>query len=267
MEPGGIFICYRRRTEDGGHAGRLRDRLVQQFGNRVFMDVHDISPGTRWAETIAGAIRRCRVAIVLIGSNWLTADAAGTIRIHAKDDPVRDEIRQALRGKLKMIPVLLPGAAMPARGALPKDIAALTELGAVHLHHDSFDYSFGQIRDQIVDVIGDVQSKAPTKADLAGAYSLLSVSSYGSFEPVGGEMQITQIGDGTYRLITVALSRNGVFHYDALLQRHGASWVSTMRQSTDPTAICNMPEQTQVNFDGTNLTFVGPRGAVALVRK
>ncbi len=40
-----IFISYRR-ADSAAEAGRLYDRLVEQFGRRnVFMDVDDIGPG------------------------------------------------------------------------------------------------------------------------------------------------------------------------------------------------------------------------------
>ena len=61
----GIFICYRRVMADG-HAGRLKDRLVQRFPPpyRVFMDVDPIPAGTRWVEVTEDAIRSSGVVLV-----------------------------------------------------------------------------------------------------------------------------------------------------------------------------------------------------------
>ena len=77
MSPSGIFISYRR-DDSAGFAGRLFDRLADQFGrDRVFMDVDTIAPGHDFAADIESALAECDACVVLIGRNWLTIKDAG----------------------------------------------------------------------------------------------------------------------------------------------------------------------------------------------
>src|SRR6516164_6116196 len=54
-----IFISYRR--EDApGQAGRLSDRLKQEFGNdNVFIDVDTLLPGDDFVDAIGETLGRC----------------------------------------------------------------------------------------------------------------------------------------------------------------------------------------------------------------
>jgi hypothetical protein len=70
---GGIFISYRRQ-ETSGLAGRLYDRLANEFGNhRIFMDVDTIPPGVDFTEAITQRVSTCQVVLAVIGPQWLTA--------------------------------------------------------------------------------------------------------------------------------------------------------------------------------------------------
>jgi hypothetical protein len=54
-----IFISYRR-DDSGGWAGRLHDRLSQQFGrDNIFVDINTIEPGLGFAEVIQEAVTSC----------------------------------------------------------------------------------------------------------------------------------------------------------------------------------------------------------------
>jgi hypothetical protein len=110
----GIFISYRR--QDAPHlAGRLYDRLGEHFGQeRVFMDVDSIEPGLDFGEIIERAVSSSAVMLVLIGDKWLTTtDPRGRQRLDNPDDYVRLEIEAALGREIRVIPVLVEGAAMP----------------------------------------------------------------------------------------------------------------------------------------------------------
>ena len=51
-----IFLSYRR-EDAAGHAGRLYDRLTQNFGDEsVFRDIDTIAPGTDFVDHIEKAI-------------------------------------------------------------------------------------------------------------------------------------------------------------------------------------------------------------------
>jgi TIR domain len=136
---GGIFLSYRR--EDTQHiAGRLADRLMDQFGaQQVFMDVDSIEPGMDFAEAIELAVSRCKVLIVLIGTNWIdVVDEQGNRRIDDPNDYVALEVKAALQRGIRVIPVLADNARPPRRDELPSDLQLLARRNAIRVNHDSF---------------------------------------------------------------------------------------------------------------------------------
>jgi hypothetical protein len=109
----GIFVSYRRGESDV-HAGRLADRFIEHFGeHRVFYDVDLTEPGVDFIDQIQSAVDSSEVLIAVIGNNWVTAtDSAGQKRLERPDDYVRIEIATALKRNIRVIPVLVQGAAM-----------------------------------------------------------------------------------------------------------------------------------------------------------
>jgi TIR domain len=135
----GVFISYRR--QDTPHlAGRLYDRLGEHFGQeRVFMDVDSIEPGLDFAEVIRGAVSSSAVMLVLIGDKWLTTtDSRGRQRLDNPDDYVRLELESALAREMRVIPVLVEGAAMPGSQELPGSLAGLARRNALEVTHGRF---------------------------------------------------------------------------------------------------------------------------------
>lgn len=137
--PGIVFLSYRR--EDTQHvAGRLFDRLTDRFGDdRVFMDIDSIEPGVDFTEVVADAIGRCTVLLALIGQRWATlTNAQGQRRLDTPGDLVAAEIAAALSRDIRVIPVLVDGAAMPNQTQLPPALQTLAFRNAVHLRHETF---------------------------------------------------------------------------------------------------------------------------------
>jgi hypothetical protein len=125
-----VLISYRR--DDEPHvAGRLRDRLVQTFGeDNVFFDVHSIGYGEDFRTSILGALSQVGTTIVLIGSGW------SVDRLQDPEDYVRLEIAESFRLGKTVIPVLLDDASMPAAGRLPGDVRDLVYLQSPRLRRD-----------------------------------------------------------------------------------------------------------------------------------
>jgi hypothetical protein len=158
----GIFINYRRQDSQD-LAGRLFDRLAQRFGKaRVFRDVDTIDPGARFGEVITERIGACDAMVVLVGRDWLSAkDAQGCRRLDLSNDLVKAEIAEALaQGKL-VIPVLIEGAVMPARDALPPEIAALADRHALPISDSRFDFDVERLNAAIGKIIGPLQATSP----------------------------------------------------------------------------------------------------------
>ena len=100
MEKTRIFISYRR-EDTAPYAGRIYDRLIQEFGpEQVFFDIDTIPPGDDFVEVLSEKVESCDVLLAVIGKSWHnTADAAGRPRIQNPEDFVAIEIGAALREK------------------------------------------------------------------------------------------------------------------------------------------------------------------------
>ncbi len=129
-----IFLSYRR-DDSAGHVGRLYDALSDRFGKHaVFMDVDHIGAGADFVEALDRAVSACAIFIPVIGKRWTTiADDEGR-RLDDPQDFVRVEIASALRRPdVRVVPVLVQGAPMPAPADLPLDVRDLHRRNAVEL--------------------------------------------------------------------------------------------------------------------------------------
>jgi hypothetical protein len=145
-EGGGVFVGYRRQ-ETGHLAGRLHDRLADRFGeSQVFIDVDAIEPGVDFAEEISRPVAACRVLLAIIGPAWLTTTGEhGRRRLDDPGDIVRLEVEAALARGVRVIPMLVEGAAMPGRRDLPGSLAGLARRNALHIRLDSFRHDAGRL--------------------------------------------------------------------------------------------------------------------------
>ena len=145
-----IFISYRR-DDTPGYAGRLYDRIRQEFGrDNVFIDVDTLQPGDDFVDAIHERLERCDLMIAVIGKRWLTAaDDQGRSRLEDEGDYVRIEIQTALERKLRTIPVLVDRASMPRVQDLPESLRALGRRQAIELSDTRWDYDVGTLIDSV----------------------------------------------------------------------------------------------------------------------
>jgi hypothetical protein len=142
---GRIYISYRRQ-ETAYPASWLYDRLAAQYAGQVFKDVDSIEPGDDFVEVIAAAVGSCDVLLALIGNQWVTiADENGRRRLDDPYDFVRLEIEAALTRKVRVIPILVDGAAMPYADELPPSLAGLVRRNALELSPARFDYDTSRL--------------------------------------------------------------------------------------------------------------------------
>lgn len=150
---GRVFISYRR-EESSGLAGRLYDRLADRFGDdQVFMDVDTIALGADFVEVITEAVSSCQVLLAVIGPHWLTITDQEGRRLDDPDDVVRLEIATALGRDIRVIPILVEGAAMPRRRELPDELATLARRNALILRHESFRFDADRLLDAIEPIL------------------------------------------------------------------------------------------------------------------
>jgi hypothetical protein len=146
----GVFISYRR-EDSSAWAGRLFDILSAHFGRRnTFMDLDGIEGGDDFVTVIEDKLKISDVLVAVIGSHWLVAaDASGSRRLDNPKDFVRLEIGKALERGIRVIPVLVNGAAMPRAEDLPGNLRELSERQAVEVR----DTHFHQDAEQLVEVL------------------------------------------------------------------------------------------------------------------
>jgi hypothetical protein len=122
-----IFLSYRR-SDVGGHAGRLADALLQRLGARsVFQDVIAIAPGQDFTAELDRALDDSDAVLAVIGPGWLTAATPqGAPRLFEAEDYVRLELTRALNRNVRVVPVLVGGAALPAATDLPDELRGLS---------------------------------------------------------------------------------------------------------------------------------------------
>jgi O-acetyl-ADP-ribose deacetylase (regulator of RNase III) len=138
-----VFVNYRVRDQ-AGYAALLDRELSRRFGaDAVFLAPRSISPGDDFERAILGGLRTCRVMLVVIGPQWL-AEGVPADR-GAEPDWVHREIVEALALGLRVIPVLVEDADMPAEAVLPADLTALTRCQFLRLHHGTIENDMNRV--------------------------------------------------------------------------------------------------------------------------
>jgi hypothetical protein len=156
-----IFVSYRR-GEDSGHAGRLYDRLAERFGGeQVFMDVEALDPGVDFVEQIEATVGTVDAFIAIIGPEWLECtDAAGNRRLDDPHDFVRLELASALARGIRVIPVLVRGAVMPAAEQLPDDLKPLARRNALFVSETEWHASVARLVESLGTTLGAATAPA-----------------------------------------------------------------------------------------------------------
>jgi glycerophosphoryl diester phosphodiesterase len=225
-ETGRVFISYRRQ-ETAWPARQLYDVLVAELGaSRVFKDVDDIEPGDDFVEQLQSAVGSCEVLLALIGPQWLTVrDAKGARRIDDPDDFVRIEVETALnRDDVRVIPILVDNAKMPAPQELPQGLAALTRRQAVEIDPVNFDtrrllrvlhHTFNKVRNEpaepsisVLDVPGQPPGITPAAPPVESTARTSGQQTSAPAGP-GTDGAAERIGTGrrrTGRLVAIAAS-------------------------------------------------------------
>ena len=137
---GGVFISYRR-EDSAGFARLIYDRLTSKLGREsVFFDVDNIPPGFDFVEVLSNRVGGCDALVAVIGKGWLSsADIDSHRRLDDPNDFVRIEIEAALERNIRVIPVLVDGAAMPRPQDLPNSLQKLARRHGMEVSHTRFD--------------------------------------------------------------------------------------------------------------------------------
>lgn len=188
-----IFISYRR-EDSAGHAGRIYDKLAQQFGEaQVFLDFDAIPGATNFREEIRDALRRANVVLVVIGPRWATAaDEQGNRRLDDDRDLVRREIRTALDSDVAVFAVLVGGARMPHQDDLPDDLAGLTDRDAIEISDRRFREDCDRLISDISRLSGEEVLPTPG-TEIPPGWWAITKSNYG-MAPVTLQVELRRDG-------------------------------------------------------------------------
>ena len=158
--PGGIFICYRR-EDSSGYAGRIYDRLTQRLGaENVFIDVDNIDPGVDWVEALSERVGACDALVAVIGRNWNSiVDKDNSRRLDDPEDFVRVEIEAALGRDVRVIPVLIDGAAMPKANDLPDGLKKLVRRQHIEIAHTRFDSDVDRLTRTLASILENLRQR------------------------------------------------------------------------------------------------------------
>jgi TIR domain len=172
-----VFVTYRR-ADSAPYAGRLHDALVNAFGeDKVFQDVAGIDPGEDFEVAIDAALDEADAVLVLIGPNWLAPGADGLSRLHDANDYVRIEVSKSLARNIRVVPILVGGAALPSGADLPEDLVPLTRRQAVELHDTDW-------RNDVESLMRRLRRESPAKRGRlawVAAAALVLVASLGTW--------------------------------------------------------------------------------------
>src|ERR1700722_1472023 len=151
---GGVFICYRR-EESAVAARAIRDRVAQRLEREnVFLDVDSIDLGVDWFNVLTDRVGACDALVAVIGRNWVSSsDNENRRRIDDPDDFVRIEIEAALKRDVRVIPVLIDGAAMPKAAELPDSVKGLARRQGMEVSPARFDTDVEKLTSALASIL------------------------------------------------------------------------------------------------------------------
>jgi hypothetical protein len=148
-----VFINFRGRDQ-AGYAVLLDRELTEQFGyDQIFLSSRSIRPGDNFVSEIIRNLRLCEVVLVVIGPDWLAHGFTSSPSRGGRVDWVYHEIAEALTAGIRVIPVLVEGAAMPSAADLPPTIAGLSSCQYLRLHHRNIPHDMARIVEEIAILI------------------------------------------------------------------------------------------------------------------
>lgn len=193
-----VFISFGDRAS--GFASALLDALRERLGHE-----HVVMRGEQGTTADAAYDRflQCDTALALIDAGWATDR-------EDESDFVRRELGSALDRNLRVIPVLLQGAAMPREAELPLELAALVRRHGLVLREEAWKRDVAHLVDVVVAL---PSQRVAIDARSAGQVRLLRTLSGGSplltgiaFAADGREV-VVGCSDGALRFMRLSDSK------------------------------------------------------------
>ncbi|SDG06674.1 O-acetyl-ADP-ribose deacetylase (regulator of RNase III), contains Macro domain [Lentzea fradiae] len=151
-----VFVNYRVQDQPG-YATLVHQALAQHLGSgQVFLAARSIRLGDDFVDRVFDTLGRCRVLIAVIGRQW------GELLGEPGTDWVQREIGVAFSLGMRVIPVLVEDAEVPAEAELPGGIKALARCQHLRLRHYT-------IEDDLAHLVRELRNLLPHLADDARA--------------------------------------------------------------------------------------------------
>ena len=172
-----VFISYRR-GDALMEAKNIFNTLAQLMpgGEKdIFLDLHSMRLGEDWQDQLSTKINACEIMLVVIGPDWLSAkDAAtGARRLDNPDDFVRFEIATALARKgIRVVPVLMDGAKVPARADLPENIGKLSLMQGIQIRSDMIEDDVARLA-RLLQLVATNRARPHRDRPVAGPTTLI----------------------------------------------------------------------------------------------
>jgi hypothetical protein len=182
-----VFVSYRR--EDSSFSAQwIAQGIRETFGPAsLFIDVDAIRIGDRYARQIEQALEATDILLVLIGPHWLRlTDEFGRRRIDRTDDWVRNEIVYALSNQRRVLPILISGAKLPLKEALPETLWPLVEFQAIEFADDKRDSCLQRILARL-DGLGFVRVAPEAGPPLRAASEIVAKDQFDALKKVASQ--------------------------------------------------------------------------------
>ena len=140
-----VFISYRRADTEAS-ALLLYNELKARFGeDQICMDIFAIPGAVDYREYIERTLDSSALVLAVIGPNWVTATDERGRRLDDPDDVLRKELEFALERNVRMIPVLVQGAAMPRSSDIPKSLRSIVDRYPHAIHTSTYTSDIGNL--------------------------------------------------------------------------------------------------------------------------
>lgn len=144
-----VFLSYRR-ADSQATAARMAAFLEQVPAvKQLFFDAADIELGEDYERSIRTRMAAASHAFVLIGNAWRGSEP-GRDRLNEADDVVQLEVRLALQGGVRTVPILIDDARMPAAAQLPAELQPLAKLNAFALRSAHFERDMDDLLESLL---------------------------------------------------------------------------------------------------------------------
>lgn len=151
-----VFVSYRH-EDSTGHAGRLYDRLVHEFGDDdVYRDVDKPRPGASIKERISTELANCDAFVAVVGPAWESA---------SPDSWAKRELRMAVE---RGVPIFVALVGNLGRKDLPAELAAMAVPEVIALPEDYWNEGVSRLVREVRASL-EAEVLAPHAAEVAQA--------------------------------------------------------------------------------------------------